>query len=195
MNIWDALIPAAAGIGSALIGANAAESAGDAATQAAQQSAAVQRYMFDTARGDMAPWRQAGGQAVGRLAQYVNQPFETSPGYQFRFNEGLRALDRSAASRGMLMSGAQARAAQRYGQGIGAAEYNDYINRLAALSGTGQTASAQTGALGAQAGQGIGNAYLQGGQMRGAAEIMGANAINSGIGNALYSYMRYGRGG
>ena len=46
--------------------------------------------------------------------------FFQSPGYQFRQDEGIRAIDRSASARGQLMSGGTLRELQRYGQGLAA---------------------------------------------------------------------------
>lgn len=67
--------------------------------------------------------------------------FYTSPKYQFRLTEGLQGLDRSAAARGTLMSGQTIKAAQEYGQGLAAEEFDNYYNRLAGLADTGANAS------------------------------------------------------
>ena len=61
-------IGAVASIGSAVIGSRAARRAGRAQVEAADRSAEVQRYMFDTARADQRPWMQVGSGAVYRLA-------------------------------------------------------------------------------------------------------------------------------
>ncbi len=45
------------------------------------------------------------------------------PGYQFRVSEGQKALERSAASKGLLLSGGQLKDLTRFGQGQGAQEY------------------------------------------------------------------------
>jgi hypothetical protein len=78
--------------------------------------------------------------------------FHKDPGYQFRVDEGARALDASASARGGVLSGGAAKAMARYGQDMGSQEYgaaynrynNDMttrFNRLSALAGTGQTAT------------------------------------------------------
>ncbi|KKK74367.1 hypothetical protein LCGC14_2884500, partial [marine sediment metagenome] len=61
---------------------------------------------------------QAGGSAPDYSAFYK------SPGYDFRFQEGTRAIDRSAAARGQLMSGGIVRELTRYGQGLASSEFN-----------------------------------------------------------------------
>lgn len=65
--------------------------------------------------------------------------FYESPDYQFRFREGQRALDSSAAARGALLSGAQMRALTEFGSGLASGEYGNYYNRMAGIAGLGQT--------------------------------------------------------
>lgn len=72
--------------------------------------------------------------------------FRNSTGYQFRVNEGARALDNSYASRGVGQSGAAAKAALNYGQNIASGEFGNYLNALMAQQGVGLSAA------GAQAG-------------------------------------------
>jgi len=55
------------------------------------------------------------------------QNFYTSPGYQFRLNEGIRAIESSAAGSGLLHSGATLKALQDRGEGLAANEYANYI--------------------------------------------------------------------
>jgi len=111
--------------------------------------------------------------------------FYQSPDYDFRMNEGIRAMDSSAASRGMLMSGAQLRGITEFGQNLAAGEYGNYYNRLSGIAGLAQTA--QNPYAGAQSGM-YGNlmgAYGQSGANQ--ANIIGNNAnAQAGIwGNAL----------
>jgi hypothetical protein len=67
-------------------------------------------------------------------------------------SEGMKALDRSAASRGGLLSGATLKGAERFGQDMASQEYNNAYNRyvgnqatqrnaLAGLTGFAPTAS------------------------------------------------------
>ncbi len=51
------------------------------------------------------------------------------PGYQFRVAEGTKALERSAASKGLLLSGGQLKDLTRFGQGQGAQEYGAAYTR------------------------------------------------------------------
>lgn len=72
--------------------------------------------------------------------------YRNSTGYQFRFNEGMKALDNSYASRGVGQSGAAAKAALQYGQNIASGDFGNYLNALMAQQGVGLSAA------GAQAG-------------------------------------------
>jgi hypothetical protein len=56
--------------------------------------------------------------------------FQKDPGYQFRMDEGLKAIDRSAAARGSLNSGATLKALTNYGQNLASSEYNNAYNRF-----------------------------------------------------------------
>jgi hypothetical protein len=107
-----------------------------------------------------------------------------TPGYGFQFQEGLNALDRSAASRGMLLSGAQTRGAQEYGQNFALGHYNTLMDRLANMAGLGQSTAAQ----GAQSGQNMAAQSaantMAGAQGAGQANMAGAQAIGSGYINA-----------
>lgn len=51
------------------------------------------------------------------------------PGYQFRLNQGLKALDQSAAARGNLRTGGQIKAFNDYSQNYAAQEYENAWSR------------------------------------------------------------------
>jgi hypothetical protein len=134
--------------------------------------------------------------------QSARDRFQETPGYQFRFDEGTRALDRSAAARGGLRGGGFARELTRYGQGIASDEFNNYANRLAGLAGMGQGSTTATATLGAQSANSIGNTMMagagqQGNAMQNAATARAsgyagaANAVSGGISNyAFYNAMQ-----
>jgi hypothetical protein len=202
MTFWVA----GAVVGGALISSDASRSASNKQRDAAAASDATQRYFYDTNRADQAPYRQAGYGALdqinallglggsphasglfGGLFGIGNQPasalqaLQNQPGYQFGLNQGQTALDRSAASRGGLYSGATLKALERFGQDYAGSKLGETYNRLASVAGLGQTAVAGTNQAGMNAGnqisasqQGLGNA-------------LGANALNQGNvwGNAV----------
>jgi hypothetical protein len=116
--------------------------------------------------------------------------FYASPGYQFRLDEGTRALDRSAAARGMLLSGAQVKAQTRYGQGVASDEFNSYANRLAAIAGLGQTANQNVSGAAGQYGVNAANAAMNTGYARASGYMGTANTIGS-IANGVMASIPY----
>lgn len=111
------------------------------------------------------------------------QGFQSTPGYQFRVDEGQKALDRALASRGSFDSGAALKEHQRFAQGIASNEYNNYLNRLASMSGSGQVAANNAFAGFQNQGNAAANFALQGGNARASSYIGVGNAINQGISN------------
>jgi len=204
-----------------------------AATQAADTQAAANRYaadvqykMFEKQMELQEPWRKKGEEALNRLAAGLGQGgefgtkfsatnWQQDPGYAFRLAEGQRALERSAAARGGLISGNALKAAERYGQEMGSQEYQNAFNRyyrereamlnpLQSLAGVGQTTaqslSSSAGQLGANVGNlasatgaSTANSLLAAGQARASAYQGYGSALGQGIGG-LANYLNYGRG-
>ncbi len=67
--------------------------------------------------------------------------FLNSPDYEFARAEGTRGIERSAAARGGLASGNTLASLSRFNQGLATQNYGNYVNRLSALAGIGQTSS------------------------------------------------------
>jgi hypothetical protein len=138
----------------------------------------------------------------GRYAkEFGMQQFQADPGYGFRMSEGMKALERSAAARGGLLSGGTGKALTRFGQEMGSQEYQNAFNRyqaerqarlnpLQSLAGVGQTAAqnlaGQAGQFGSNMAEGLGSAAAA----RAAGYVGGANALNQG----LSTYMNYSQG-
>lgn len=190
------LAPAAATLLGSYLSGQAAESAAEASGAAATRAAELQR---ETAREAMQlqermyregverqrPYYEAGTNALAQMQgltgamppafQYRPEQLTTDPGYGFRLSEGLKALERSAAARGGLLSGGTGKALTRYGQEMGSqefgnaynralTEYNalrqregEQYNRLAGLAGVGGTTAQQLTSAGQQYGSQAGN--------------------------------------
>lgn len=106
------------------------------------------------------------------------------PGYQFRLEEGLGARDASAASRGMLLSGAQQKAIERYGQDFASNEFDKEFNRLNALMGGGQVATNNINAAAGAYGNNATNALMNAGNARASGYINSGNAWANGMSGA-----------
>jgi len=198
---------AAATIGAGLLGARSAEKAADVQAQATQAAQDAQERMFNKQIELQEPFRQAGVGALNKLiplsdyTKFGMGQFTQDPGYAFRLSEGMKALDRTAAARGGLLSGGTLKAAQRYGQDMASQEYQNAFNRyqteraaqlnpLQSLAGIGQT-SANTltgvaGAYGAQTGQNLQDI----GSARASGYLGQSNALNQALGQAgqMYQY-------
>lgn len=217
-----AISTAAAVLGSAVIGGavsmRGASKAAKAQRKAAQAAGQQQQQMFDKQMEMQEPFRQGGitaqqeimkllgigGDATaagyGSMArQFGEQDFRADPGYAFRQAEGMKALERSAAARGGLMSGSTLKGIQRFGQDLASQEYQNAFNRfqveraarlnpLQSLMGSGQSATnILTGAAG-NLGQGLAQSELAAGQARASGYVGQANALNQALGG-ITNYM------
>jgi hypothetical protein len=208
------LVPGAI-LGSSLIGANAASSAANTQAAAQQKALDLQAQQYQQQRADLQPFVAAGAGAQNQLLTYLGLPggtqgadfgkytkdfgmsdFTADPGYAFRLSEGQKALERSAAARGGLLSGGTGKRIAGYGQDLASQEYQNAYNRyqtnranqlnpLFSLTGSGQASAtnqaAAAGTYGTQAGQGITNI----GAANAAGTVAGANALAGSVGQYL----------
>ena len=224
MSAVAAAIGATAAIGGALIASSGAKSAAKTQAQAAERAGDVQERMFERQVELQAPFREAGLTAQQQIMQLLGiggdktaagygsmakpfgtEQFQQDPGYAFRQAEGMKALERSAAARGNLLSGSTLKGVQRFGQDLASQEYQNAFNRyqveraarlnpLQSLMGSGQSsANVLTGAAGSL-GQGLANSELAAGQARASGYVGSANALAGalgGIGQAAFQYPMY----
>lgn len=134
------------------------------------------RYIMDKRDGKLAPTATAAPATTPTTPaptymtpQQAFDNYKNSTGYQFRYNEGMNALNSGYAGAGTIKSGAAMRAATEYGQGIASQEFNNYLNLLSGQQGVGLTAA------GAQAG--VATNYANN---AGAINAQSANAISQG---------------
>jgi hypothetical protein len=191
------LLLAGAGIGSALLGARGAKKAANAQVASTEQATAEQRRQFDLTRADFAPWQQAGASAIGSLSDMLKPGYDhtTSPGYQFRFNEGQRAVESGAAAAGGLFRGGTLKDLVRFGQGVASDDFNQQFNRTASVAQGGQQANTTLGQLGANAATNIGNNFMQAGNARASGYAGQTAAFQNGLGNLAFLGMQAGGGG
>lgn len=171
-----------------IIGGNAAQDAANTQSQAALQAAQLQSQaqqqalqqqlgIYNQTRSDLSPYLHTGQSALGQLAsifglgaggpsaasaQNAMSALQNYPGYQFQLQQGIQGLDRSAASKGLLLSGAQLKDTTAYGQGMAQTAFGSYLSGLQNLSGLGENAGVMTGNQGASTGQGIANTLING---------------------------------
>jgi hypothetical protein len=207
-------------IGAAVVGAGtsiySANKASSAASKAAGSSIQEQNNEYNQTRADQAPFRTTGVSALDQVAKLYGldttdangnvvkgsgkadfSSFMTSPDYQFNLNAGQDAINRSAAAKGGLLSGAAVKAGQTYAAGLASNQFNSYVGNLEGAAGQGQAATNATQTAGTNAANqnsaaitGAGNArasaYLDQGQTIG-------NTANSLASNyTLYKYLNPG---
>jgi hypothetical protein len=191
----------------------------DATKEAASESAAAARYatdlqkaMFDKQIELQQPWQQAGVNALTKMQggeyalpesfKYDPNSMYQDPGYAFRMSEGMNALNRSMAAKGLGVSGANVKGALRYGQNLGSQEFgnaysraldeynartarsNTGYNRLAALGQVGQTANTAIGSAASGYGANVGNLAMGNAATQGNAMMQRANIAAQQYGTA-----------
>lgn len=126
--------------------------------------------------------------------------YQTSPGYDWMMGQGVEALDRSAAARGMLNSGRASKDLLRFGEGLASQDYNNYLGNLSNLGNQGYNATGARAGLQAQGATGQLGVEQQAGnlQFKNAATvpqgmIAAQNAENAGLTGALGA-LNYGVG-
>jgi len=223
-------MPEPVSTGAAILGAGAlsagaglygSSQAAKAQKSAANRAADTQMAMFNRQVELQEPFRQGGLTAQNRLLtllgleggtagapdygryarDFTMADYQADPGYGFRLDEGMKALERSAAARGGLLSGATLKGAQRFGQDLASQEYQNAFNRyqinraaqlnpLQSLYGAGQTSANTLTTAAGQTGQGVAGAQIAGGQARASGYMNMANALTSALNTGAGLYVQ-----
>ena len=210
--VGAALIAGTAAVAGGAMAASGAKKASKVQAQAAADANAAQERMFQKQIELQEPFRQGGLTAQQEIMQLLGiggdktaagygslgksfgtEQFQQDPGYAFRQQEGMKALERSAAARGNLLSGSTLKGVQRFGQDLASQEYQNAFNRyqversaklnpLQSLMGSGQSATnVLTGAAG-QMGQNEASNLYNAGAARASGYVGQANALNQALG-------------
>lgn len=198
---------ATAVVGSTIYSGYVAGKAADKQAGAMDRASELQyrQYQEDVAR--QKPFYDVGVNALPELVEaskyqpFTMDKFQADPGYAFRLKEGQKALERSAAARGGLLSGGTGKALQRFGQEFGSQEYTNAFNRyqaertarlqpLQSLTGMGQTTAQQIGQQGQQMASNVGSNIGSAAAARASGYVGTANALTGG----LNTYLNYQQG-
>lgn len=156
-----AIIGGGLGLVGSIIGGNsqkkAANQAADTSMAVAQQNNALARDIYGQNKATLSPF-VSGGTAAGEQINALLgmggagaqggafDRFREASGYNFRFNEGMDALNSGYAGAGVLQSGDAMRAATEFGQNFASNELGNYMGMLGNQQGVGLgAASAQAG--------------------------------------------------
>lgn len=143
------------------------------------------------------------GEGFGSMARdFGMADYQADPGYQFRLEQGAKALERAGAAKGMTLSGAQMKGLTDFNSGMASQEYGNAYNRfmqnrttrfgeLSNLAGLGQSSVGQTGQLGANAATNMGGNITGAANMSGAAGLAGANAWTGALNSLGNNWMQY----
>jgi hypothetical protein len=165
---------------------------------------------YDAAQEYQTPYVEAGKQTIGQLASGLQDggefnrsfsaaDFEVDPGYQFRQDQGQKAVERSAAARGGALSGAAIKASNEHGQNLASQEYqsayqrynNDLNGRFARLSSVaqmGQHAADVSSSNETERGTNLGNLSINKGNVNAAKQIATYNAAANSLGAIANAY-------
>lgn len=181
-------------VGAGVAGAAGSVIAGQEQAGAAKDATQAQLAMYNQTRSDLMPYMTGGNAAFAQVQALLGlnggsnkqmlQTLRNTPGYQFALKQGEQGLDRSAAARGLQLSGGQMKDSMSFNQGMADQNYNNYYNQLMGVSGLGENAAAQTGNAATATGQGMSQSIMAGG----AASASGIAGAANGIGSSLYQY-------
>lgn len=159
---------------------------------------------YNQAKSWQVPYYQGGNTAMkdlvgqlegGNFLPTVNpQNLQNDPGYQFRMQQAQQALSRSAASKGMLNSGAFAKGLDQYSQGLASQEYQNAwqrqmdqgqsaFQRLFNVAGMGQQSAQYLGNLSGNYTNNMDQLYGAMGNASAAQQQAAYGGIGSGIGS------------
>lgn len=184
------------------LGLSAANKAEDQAKKATEYALWAEKYNRKKSKQILEPLTSAGTDALGQLQQGVDYAdivsgLENDPFYQFQLQQGLDAVQGSAAARGNLRSGATLKALTEYGQGMASQQaqqgYNRAMNRrneLMQLAGMGANALGSIAGRGSIAPQVAANTALQNADYT----MQKANIMSGALGGALQGGMMAGAG-
>lgn len=198
-------IGAIAGLVGGALKARGASRAAGAQSDAANRDLDFQRRVYNEGIDRVDPFYQQGIQANKAYA-FENglaprpegyRGFDASRGQQYLRQQGIDAIQASAAAQGGLFSAATMGELGRANTDYANTFREQHLNRLAGMADTGLNAAGMQGTQGANAAAGASNAFGALGNAQSAGIIGRGNAITGGIENALagFGYQRGIAGG
>lgn len=142
----------------------AAGNAAKASKNAANAALGAEQTNYNNTADNLQPYIGAGTAALGDLTQ-VNagnyEGFQNSPDYLYALQQGLKGVDRSAASRGALYSGGTTADTTATAEGLASQNLGNYRSSLISLAQMGSNAGANLGSVGAGQAAAVGNIGFQ----------------------------------
>lgn len=197
------VVMAASSIGSAALKYKAAGKAGEAEAAGYERGADFNKQMYDEAVARSQTQLKAGDAATNRLMEllgiggdtgaqgygqfggpFTMETFKADPFYQYSLGQGIKDLERTAASRGGLLSGATIRGYKN----VQGDEYQKAFDRyysgraqtlapFAGLSGQQVNVLGQLGNIGTTIGGNVAKLYGAGGEAKGSQYLTQGNTL------------------
>lgn len=138
---------------------------------------------------------------AGSIHSLLTSPDQNSPafknylnstGYQFQLDQGSNAITGNAAAKGILNSGATAKALTGYGQNLASTTFNNYLGQLGGLASVysdqakqGAGAAESVGAAGTTGGANQAQMTAAAGQSQGSSLTNAFNVFGGGVQNSM----------
>ena len=135
-----------------------------------------QREALDTARGDLQPFRDAGGDVLDPLLASI-----LAPDSDFERTEGFRAIQNSAAAGGKLQSGGTLKALTEFNTGLNERNRSRRTAELFNLATLGANAAAGQATATQQTGSNLGNIAIGQGNAIAGGKVGSGNAVRGTI--------------
>lgn len=190
-----AAIGAVASVASGAMGADAANKAAQDQAAASGNALALQNKQYQQNRQDTLPWLAAGQAAVQQYAGELGltktnadgtpftSQFNKTPGYDFQVQEGEKGVVNNLAALGMKGSGAALKSLTRFRQGLADQTYNNYLDRLSAVTVGGQNQANTNAAAGTNNAINVGGLGIDAANARASGYINSSNATTNALGN------------
>jgi hypothetical protein len=148
--------------------------------------------------GGVAPFTMRGTMNGGTDYAARLPALEQTPGYQFRLNQGIQALDRSASAKGTLLNGGYQKDLMEFAQGLASTEFDREFGRNSSLADLGMRAAGAQGAYGTSYSNDLTNLTTGAGNAQAAGTAASGNAWGGtlqGLGSlgmqaGLYNWLR-----
>lgn len=213
-NAWVATAIVGAGVLGAGATIYSSGKAADAQKQAAQTAANTSLDMYGQTKQTLSPFVAGGQDALSKLqandyytapinvdAQLQDPNSTAAKAYDFTKTQGLKAVQNSAAARGLGVSGAALKGAANFTTGLADNTYTNLFNltntnqtnaynRLKGVLDTGENAAAQTGTIGQGAANTAANAQIGAGNAAAAGYNAAGGAV-ANLSNNLGGYAAY----
>lgn len=178
----------------------AEKKAGEARAAGITEGIGEQRRQFDVTREDFAGFRERGGVAGEREAEFLGlrgveaeraalEGFTESPGQAFLRERGLRAANRAASVSGELGGGNILEELQRRGTGFAQQFLGERLDRLAGVAGRGLQATTAGAGFGGQISSNISGLLGARGEARAGGILGRASGIRRGLGQVAQAFI------